>query len=112
MSASLAADILATNMEAVLRRDTPKTETRRISANKWAKARGIEPKTIQRILKGAHATTLTVIEDVAAKANLQAWQMLYPGLDPSNPPVSAMTEPERQLYRRLKELSGSLPDHP
>lgn len=48
-------------------------------------------------------TGIDSITKIAAVFDLQAWQLLMPGLDPSNPPVGSMTAQEQALYRRMKQ---------
>jgi len=61
------------------------------------------------MVSGAVSPTLRQIEDVAKLLGLQPWQLLVPGLDPTNPPVVTMTETERALYARLREGIAQLP---
>ena len=60
-------------------------------------------RTLDRFYKGERQPTLELVEQVARGYGLQAWQLLVPNLDASNPPViSAQTVEERELYARLK----------
>lgn len=69
---------------------------------KVARRAGIDQKTVWRMINESNSATLGSITQVAAAFDLQAWQILVPGLDPRNPPVVAMTEVERDFYSRLK----------
>lgn len=59
---------------------------------------------------------LELLESVAQAFGLQAWQLLIPNLDPSNPPVFVMSDSERQFYERmnaaLREVACGAPSHP
>ena len=79
------------------------------SQSEWAAAHGIDKKPIQRALAGQHAATIDTIEAIAKAAGILPWQLLVPDLDPSNPPVVAITQAERQLYRRLRSAFQELP---
>lgn len=48
------------------------------------------------------APNLASIERVAAAFKLQAWQLLYPDLEPSNPPV-AISSTEKQMYDHIRD---------
>ena len=40
--------------------------------------------------------------------NLQAWHLLTPGLDPSNPLVIWLTQTERDLYENMRNAARKL----
>jgi hypothetical protein len=68
--------------------------------------------TIGRMLAGAgpNGPTLAKLEKVATRFNLQAWQLLIEGLDPSNPPrlergSDAVVE---EFHRRVAKLAEEL----
>lgn len=71
----------------------------------FSKVAGVDQKTVCRILDGEMSPTITVVEKIAIKFGLQAWQLLLPGLDPTNPPVFALTETERNLYEKLGDIA-------
>jgi hypothetical protein len=75
----------------------------------WAASRHIDKKRVQRAMSGDFSTTLDVIADLAKAAGLEPWQLLLPGLDPSNPPVFTMTKAERDLYVRVRMDFANLP---
>lgn len=57
---------------------------------------------VQRILDRNTSIGVDVIAKVAAAFDLLPWQMLFPNLDPKNPPVLCITAAERQLYSRFQ----------
>lgn len=72
------------------------------SADELAKAVGVNPKTIKRILdpSAEHETGIDVISKIAAYFDLAVWQVLVPDLQPTNPPMLAK---EAQAMRNLLE---------
>lgn len=78
------------------------------SQRSWSLARRIDPKVTDRVLSGSHSATLETLDKLAAAADIDVWQLLYPGLDPSNPPVAVMSETERRLYERLHKAASDL----
>lgn len=61
--------------------------------------------TVQRIAKGETPAELDNLEAIARAFDLEPWQLLVPGMDPSNPPVlQTPSHMERNLYARLKQL--------
>jgi transcriptional regulator with XRE-family HTH domain len=79
-----------------------------------AKAAGVSMSTIARIRKQEAGTSVDVLESIAKCYGLQAWQLLMPNLDPTNPPVFCMTATERDLYRNLKSAAATIaaiPNH-
>lgn len=57
-------------------------------------------------------TGIDSISKIAAVFDLQAWQLLMPGLDPSNPPVASLTAQEQALYGRLKQAFDLMQNGP
>lgn len=80
----------------------------RENINQLARDAKISPGTVSRIKKIENSTGLDVIERIAGVFRLQAWQLLLPGLDPSNVPMTMITETERQLYEKLKRVYALL----
>lgn len=56
---------------------------------------------IARIRAATVSTGIDVVGQIARCYDLQAWQLLAPGLDPTNPPVVTISQTERDLYARL-----------
>ena len=75
------------------------------SVNDMARKNGLEQTTLDRIIKKTMSPTVDKIVVIAGKFDLQAWQLLLPGLDPKNPPIFVMTDSERSLYEKLKEAA-------
>lgn len=67
-------------------------------------------KAVQRALNRSTSARLDTIETISKAAGLAPWQILFPKLDPSNPPVFAMTQEESDLYGRMKEGFARLPE--
>jgi len=51
---------------------------------------------------------LDILDAVAGAFGLQAWHLLTPELDPSNPPVIWLTESERKLYATISTAVSKL----
>lgn len=82
------------------------------SQNALAAATGLGRGTIQRVLKtNATAAAIDTVQLIAEAYKLQAWQLLTPGVDPSNPPVVLITETERALQERLRSVSREFAKH-
>lgn len=79
-----------------------------------AKKAGVSMSTVARIRKQEAGTSIDALESIANCYGLQAWQLLMPNLDPTNPPVFCMTATERELYRNLKSAAATIaaiPNH-
>ena len=79
-----------------------------------AKKAGVSMSTVARIRKREVGGSIDVLEAIAKCYGLQAWQLLMPNLDPTNPPVFCMTATERELYRNLKSSAATIaaiPNH-
>lgn len=97
--------MLAQNLKALLEhKDGPKSQSELFRKSKVAQA------TIGRILgeEGENARIETI--DKLAKAfGLEGWQLLVPGMDPSNPPtLRSRSKHEDELYRRLRAAAEEL----
>ncbi|KPF66094.1 hypothetical protein IP84_16910 [beta proteobacterium AAP99] len=70
---------------------------------------GIHETTIARIRKAQHACDIETLEAVAKAFGLHAWQLMVDGWDATNPPVlQPLTEAERRLYEKIRDLSSDL----
>ena len=77
-------------------------ETEAIPINDLKRRSGVSVASISRIKEAQTSVGLDILEKLAPVFGLQAWHLLVPGLDPSNPPVAHITEAERILYTRIK----------
>lgn len=73
----------------------------------WSDRVGVGEATIERMLKGTASVQIDSIEAVANGFGLQAWQILVPGLDPTNPPVY-LTPAERDMYNRFRQFTEEI----
>lgn len=72
------------------------------SQNAVGKAAKVDQKTIERMLKCLNEPTLEKVELVAKVFGLTAWQILTPGLDPTNHPMlAAESEALREMYKKI-----------
>lgn len=97
--------MLAQNVKALLaHKDGPNNQSELFRKSKVAQA------TIGRIL-GAHGENARIetVERIARAYGLEAWQLLVPGMDPSNPPVlRSRSKQEEELYKRLRSTAEEL----
>ena len=67
------------------------------------------PGTATRIKEQKTSVGLDVIEQIAAAFQVEPWQLLVPGMSPSNPPVlREANSAERELYERLLQAAKDL----
>lgn len=75
----------------------------------------MDQKTVWRIRNKEQSPTLEKLSALAAAFGLDVWQILIPGLDPSNPPVFVMSSTEQRFYERMRsnmvELAANEPPH-
>ncbi len=66
--------------------------------------------TIGRILRdGGENARIETVEKLARAFGLEGWQMLVPGMEPTNPPVlQPVTRAERQLYEKLRMVAQDI----
>lgn len=66
---------------------------------------------IQRIMDRNTNVGVDVIAKVATGFDLLPWQLLFPGLDPKNPPVLCITAAEKQLYSRFQVAAEQVAEY-
>ena len=77
--------------------------------SRLAREAKIGPGSCTRIKEAATSVGLGVIDKIAARYELDPWQLLVPGFDPRNPPVlQPVSSEERQLYERLIHAAEDL----
>ena len=74
------------------------------SEAKVAKAGKLGQRTVNRAKNGKQVK-LESLKGLAAAFDLSPWQLLVPDLDPNNPPILAMTDDEKALYKRLQSAA-------
>ena len=68
--------------------------------------------TIGSILRCKNAASITQLDKIAKVFELTPWQLLFPELDPSNPPVKTISKAEIDLYHRLKLITQDMSKTP
>jgi len=99
------ADVLWANLSALMEKHWQGENLTRL-----AREAKIGPGSATRLKNRQEGTGIDLVGRVAAVFGLQAWQLLMPGLDPSNPPVSSLTGPEAALYKRLRRAFDLMQD--
>lgn len=78
---------------------------------KLSKKSGLGLGTISRLRNGDVDPNLATLESLAGAFGLSPWQMLVPHMDPANTPaLQPITESERKLYERLREVAREIKD--
>lgn len=81
----------------------------RENLSRLARETGIGPGSCTRIKEARTSVGLDVIEKIAARYDLDPWQLLVPGFNPGSPPVLKPVSPEEQaLYDRLLNAAQEL----
>lgn len=79
-------------------------ESSQLSRRAWALERELDVKLIERITKGSNDITLGKLEEIAEALGLKAWQLMWPNLDPSNPPEAPISEEDKAMLTKLRRL--------
>jgi transcriptional regulator with XRE-family HTH domain len=67
------------------------------------------PGTATRLKEQRTSVGLDVIDQIAVAFQVDPWQLLVPGMNPSNPPVLRQAnDAERELYKRLLQVAKDL----
>lgn len=90
-------DILARNVRKLIDKEG-------LSVRAWAMARGLDVRLIDRITKASHAVTLDKIDGIAEACGVPAWQLLLPDFEPGAQLDAPLSQSDRDLLNRLKNL--------
>lgn len=97
--------VLAQNLKALMRHGD-------LTQSALGKKAGVAVSTIGRILVEKHAPDIDTLHAIGYALNMTPWQLLVPGLDPTNPPILQNATPEeRELYSRLRAAAEILNPH-
>lgn len=66
---------------------------------------------VQRCLDRSTSVGIDVVAQIAAAFDLMPWQLLFPELDPKNPPVLCITASEKQLYSKFRIAAEELAEY-
>jgi hypothetical protein len=72
----------------------------------------VSKNTTYRMLNGDLGVGVRKLELVARAFGLEAWNLLFPGFDPTHPPALITTDVEKRLYGDFKELQRRLRSAP
>lgn len=97
--------ILAENLRALMdyARDTGHPE--RASVKGLSRLSSVGRYSIDGMLEGSRNTGIETLQRIADVFEIQAWTLLVPHLDPSNPPTKPMSKTEVQLYKRMGKVA-------
>ncbi len=81
----------------------------RVNLLGFAKHCDIGLATVQRIQAQKTSVGLAVLDKIADKHGLAAWQLLVPGMDPNNPPaLKPVSATERILYEKIASAAAAI----
>lgn len=101
-------DILAANLRALMAGNeklgsTPAIE--RATGSLSVRPCKVGKSTVDRALKAETPLNIDYLEAIARAFGVDAWQLLVPGMNPTNPPVlKSIGESEDRLYQRIGAL--------
>lgn len=79
-------------------------ERSKTSVRAWAMNNGLDVRKIDRLTKKEYSTTLDTLDEIAQAIGVQPRQLLVPHMDANNLPLLVMTDAERQIYERIRNL--------
>lgn len=99
-----ARSILWANVSALMRHKYGKENLTRLAADCK-----LGPGTASRIKEQKTSVGIDVVETIARKFGIDAWQLLVPGMEADNPPVIANASAEHQrLIARLRQTKEAI----
>lgn len=97
--------IVAVNLNALMDYAAETGHPERATNKGLEKLSGISRPTIRGMREGTRDVGIDTLQAVAEVFEIQAWTLLVPHLDPSNPPTKPMSKTEVQLYKRLGRVA-------
>jgi transcriptional regulator with XRE-family HTH domain len=103
-TASSTAKVLGANLQALMASHSD------LNSNpKLAKKTGLGTGSVSRLRNGEVDPTLSTLEKVAKAFDIAPWQLLVPGIDPSNlPALLSASEAERKLWDSLRQVAKEM----
>jgi transcriptional regulator with XRE-family HTH domain len=96
-------EVLWANLQALMRHHFEK-----VNLSELSRRSKLGLATLDRIKKQETSVGVDTLERLADVFGLQAWHLLTPGLNPSNPPVIWLTQTEHTLYERMRIAAQQL----
>jgi hypothetical protein len=82
-----------------------------INLTRLAKDCKFGPGTASRLKEAQTSVGVEIIDKIAVFFHVQPWELLVPGFTPDNrPTLQPLSEQERRLYARLKEVAKEIKD--
>lgn len=94
--------VLSENLCRMIEAQTPRGA--RPSIRAWAMSKGLDVRLITRLVKKQNAVTLDTLQELAEALELEPWHLLLPDLEPGTTPAPPITEAERKLLSRLRDI--------
>lgn len=99
-----AREVLAANVNRLMAASKDLTTVKRLHARS-----GVSTGTIDRLRRSEAATGIDNIGAIAAAFDLQAWQLLVPDLQPTNPPILVAESPAmKALFETLRNTTEAI----
>lgn len=104
-----ARDVLGENLKILMASSSKLKSTLALERATLHKGCKVGKSTIDRAIKGETTLNLDYIEVLAKVYELDAWQLLTPGLQPNNPPVlRSVGADEDELYKRMRSMAKEI----
>lgn len=111
ISSMPARQVLAANLAALMSTRKGLASLNDVENEAMRKGHPIGRSTVDRAKKGKTAINLDNLEAIARAFDLEAWQLLVPSFNPTNPPVlRSIGEVEDGMYKRIAELAKEIAD--
>lgn len=69
----------------------------------------VGPGTASRLKEAQTSVGLEIVDKIARHFHVEPWELLVPGFDPGNrPTLQPITEQERRMYERLREVAKEI----
>lgn len=109
ISTMSARDILAANIQRLMDANPSLSSLVKVAAEAKRKGHTVSKNAVDSAKSGSHAVNMDTLDGIARAFEMDAWQLLVPNMNPSNPPVlRSIGETEDEMYKRLRSAAAEI----
>lgn len=101
--------VLAENIQKLMDANPGLSSLVKVATEAKRRGHAVSKNAVDTARKGTNAATIDSVDAIARAFEMEAWQLLVPGMNPKNPPVlNSVGETEDALYRKLGAVAKEI----
>ena len=98
--------VLAENIQKLMDSNPLLSSLVKVAAEAKRKGHTVSKNAVDTARKGANSATIDSVDAIARAFEMEAWQLLVPGMNPRNPPVlKSIGASEEAMYLKLRKAA-------